>query len=379
MKPKLLLLTLIALCPEFIFAQTVSTLLTNANADNLTLDLQGNIYASGYNTGEINKITPNGVASVYANITVGLAGSVFDTQGNLFVANYNNGNIYKILSDGSYTIFVNLGTTSGPAGLAINSAGDIFAACSGTATSPLSIIKKITSSGAVNNFSTGTFSNYFAPGGLTFDTNDNLYVSNYANANICKITPTGTISVFTTIPGASGSSFVAYLTFNNGFIYVCHAGGNKIYKVDLAGNRTLYSGTGSASSNDGSTATATFNMPNGIVATNSGDKIYVSEISGNNVRQITTLLGTTNFDNDIEAKVFLNGNDLSVISNNFKLGKLNIELYDMNGKKIWEKKTQNNKIIFSAKYALPNLISEGVYTVKILNEDKILSKKIIYN
>jgi sugar lactone lactonase YvrE len=365
-----------------LMAQQVSTLLTNANVDNLTLDSVGNIYGSGYTTGKVTKITPAGVTSTYATIIEGLGGSVFDKQGNLFVSNYNNGNIYKIEPSGSYTIFVHLGANAGPAGLAIDGVGNIYAACSGTSAASLSIIKKITPMGVISDFSTGTPSNYFAPGGLVFDDLGNLYVSNYANGNICKITSSGAVSVITTIPSATNGNFVAYMAFNNGNLFVCHAGGNKIYKIDLTTNtRTLLTGTGVASSTNGGLSTASFNGPNGIAVTPDGNTIYISEIGGNNLRVISNLIsGIYDYKTKaIKATATLNQHALSIKSSAFERGVLSIRLYNMEGQEVWVSSTTlENDVDFEKTFTINNLNRLAFYILTIENNGKYFNQKLFH-
>jgi hypothetical protein len=100
------------------------------NPMGLAFDRAGNLYAANYqHTGStIQKITPGGVASVFASIgldyPVGLA---FDSQGNLYAANQYSETIEKFTPDGVGSIFASTGL-SDPMGLAFDSADNLYVA-----------------------------------------------------------------------------------------------------------------------------------------------------------------------------------------------------------------------------------------------------------
>ena len=124
--------------------------------------------------------TSTGGASPYA--------LAFDKAGNLFLANANNNSIEKITPDGVGSVFASTGMNY-PDGLAFDAAGDLYVA-----------------NGNLNNivkFSpTGTYLGVFAgsggvsPYGLAFDREGNLYVANDTSGGITKITPGGVGSAF---------------------------------------------------------------------------------------------------------------------------------------------------------------------------------------
>lgn len=95
---------------------------------------------------------------------------------------------------------------------------------------------------------------------------------------------------------------VSSLTLNNGIslnaptdvandkrgnIYICDQNNNRIIRVSRNGNTTVLAGSGTASSVDGTGTAATFNKPKGMVLSQAGTELYVTEYSGHKVRKIT--------------------------------------------------------------------------------------------
>ncbi len=95
---------------------------------------------------------------------------------------------------------------------------------------------------------------------------------------------------------------VSSLTLNNGIslnaptdvandkrgnIYICDQNNNRIIRVSRNGNTTVLAGSGTASSIDGVGTAATFNKPKGMVLSQAGTELYVTEYSGHKVRKIT--------------------------------------------------------------------------------------------
>ena len=75
-----------------------------------------------------------------------------------------------------------------PAGLAFDAAGNLYVANYGNNT-----ISKVTPAGAVSTFVSSGLND---PAGLAFDAAGNLYVANYGNNTISKVTPAGAVSTF---------------------------------------------------------------------------------------------------------------------------------------------------------------------------------------
>jgi hypothetical protein len=134
----------------------------------------------------------------------------------------------------------------------------------------------------VSTFATG----FNAPLGLAFDSEWNLYVSNYNSGVINKVTTSGVVSAFASIPN-SPQSRIQYLLFGRtGNLYVPAYGHHKIYKVTPSGVVSVLTGTGIAGGNNGPLDSASFNGPNSIAMNKSGE-IYISEYNANRIRKIS--------------------------------------------------------------------------------------------
>lgn len=131
------------------------------------------------------------------------------------------------------------------------------------------------------NNGTGSAARFKSPSGAAFDKQGNLYVCEKLNFVVRKITPAGVVTNFS-------SGFYPYgIAINsNNEIFVSDYNDNKIYKIDAAGVRTLYAGTGDFGSINGPVATASFRTPAGITFDNK-DNLYIAELGGNMVRKIT--------------------------------------------------------------------------------------------
>jgi sugar lactone lactonase YvrE len=196
---------------------------TAARFDNpygIAVDKDGNVFVADWDKDEIKKINPAGVVTVFAgsgqrgakNAKGALAsfylpeGIALDQNGNLYVADCYNNMIRKITSDG---------TVSTLAGASKKGAAD----------------------------GKGSDASFSHPDGLTVDKNGNVYVADVGNNKIRKITPDGMV---TTLAGtgkrganngpAGGATF--YRPFgvtadNAGNIYVADYQNNVIRKISF--------------------------------------------------------------------------------------------------------------------------------------------------
>lgn len=181
-----------------------------------------------------------------------------------------------------------------PEGVAADSAGNVFVADSFNHT-----IRKITPSGVVTTFAgvagacgstngPDSVARFCYPTGLVFDASGNLFVADYTNNAIRKITPAGIVSTFAGTPGTSGSAdgTGTAAKFANpygitidsaGNLYVADYTNNNIRKITAAGVVTTLAGTaGVAGSADGTGPAAQFASPMGIAVDGSGN-VFVGD------------------------------------------------------------------------------------------------------
>jgi sugar lactone lactonase YvrE len=127
--------------------------------------------------------------------------------------------------------------------------------------------------------------------GIAVDGSGNLYVADYRNHRIRKVSPTG---IITTVAGAlagfsgdGGPATSAALLFplhvcldGSGNLYIADSGNNRIRMVDASGMITTVAGNGTEiSAGDGGQATAaSLHSPNSVFVDGSGN-LYITEFS----------------------------------------------------------------------------------------------------
>ncbi|WP_018344351.1 NHL repeat-containing protein [Cytophaga aurantiaca] len=190
---------------------------------------------------------------------------------------------------------------SGPRGLAMDGSGNIYVADFGN-----HLIRKITSAGVVSTFAgtgsagfvdgTGTAASFNSPRGLAVDAFGNVFVADWGNHTIRKITPAGVVtkyagtgsygSVNAKGTSASFNSPAAVAFDRDGNLYVADTGNDLIRKISPARVVTTLAGSGSSGNSNGNGTAATFNEPFGITVQSSGN-IIVADRSNHLIRKIT--------------------------------------------------------------------------------------------
>ena len=138
------------------------------------------------------------------------------------------------------------------------------------------------------------------PGGIDVDSLGNLYIADFLNSRIRKVTPAGVITTVagTGVPGFSGdggSATAAQLNFPSGVevdpagnIYIADTSNHRIRKVTPAGVISTVAGNGSSGfSGDGGPATAAgLWFPLGVTLDAAGN-IYIADSYNNRIRKLT--------------------------------------------------------------------------------------------
>ncbi len=136
---------------------------------------------------------------------------------------------------------------------------------------------------------------------ITLDGAGNMYIADWGNNAIRKISATGTISTLAgngvpTYGGDGGPATAAYLNQpadiafdGSGNLFFSDNGNKRIRKIDVAGIISTVVGTGAPGySGDGGAATAaTINDPRGITIDASGN-LYIAEASNHVIRKVNT-------------------------------------------------------------------------------------------
>ena len=143
---------------------------------------------------------------------------------------------------------------------------------------------------------TGAAARFNRPQGLVADGAGNLYVSDFANHTIRKITPAGGVTTLAGYVGQSGTWDGTPGGFRNpgglaidgaGNVYVADRSNSSIRKVTPAGVvSTLAGSSGSSGSADGTGAAARFTGPSSLALTAAGDLI-VADLGNHLLRRVT--------------------------------------------------------------------------------------------
>ncbi len=235
--------------------------------DGLSIDSKGSIYVSNLASGvgtQIHKVMPNGNSALFASNLAGPMGHFFDSADNLFVA-FNKSNIIaRIAPDGSSTDYITDARFQGGS-LVVDTDGTIY-----HSVFPSNSVYKISPDKEITRMASG--GSLSVPFGITLDNDKNIYVANFSNGIISKITPEGNTSELATIP-----SKVGYLIFSGGKLYATGFTSHNIYVINLDGTFSVLAGTSKSGNNDGAGSEISFASPNGIAASKDGKFLYVSQ------------------------------------------------------------------------------------------------------
>jgi sugar lactone lactonase YvrE len=303
----------------------------------VAVDSLGNLYIADLINLRIRKVTANGIITTVAgNGTSGFGGDggpaisaqlylpygvAVDSAGGLYIADYGNGRIRKVASDGTINTVAGNGTKGyggdgGPAtiaklntptGVAVDAAGNVYVADYQNGR-----IRKVSSDGSISTAAGTGVIGYSGDGGpaasaqismpttVTVDAAGNIYIPDYGNSRIRKVTPTGIISTIAGIgtsgfSGDGGPATSAKLNFptnvavdSAGNVYIADYSNHRIRKITTAGLIGTIAGTGTSGfSGDGGPATAAkLYYPAGMAVDSTGN-LYIADSNNSRIRKIT--------------------------------------------------------------------------------------------
>lgn len=289
------------------------------------VDAAGNVYVVDSLASNLRKISPSGVISTLAGLAF-VTGSLdgmgtaaqfkgptdvaIDAAGNLYVTDFSNHTIRQITPAGEVTTLAGQAGAAGsadgtgsaarfanPRGLCVDAAGaNLYVADQFNQTIRQVVIatRAVTTLAGTAGVSgstdaTGTAARFNSPTDTAVDAAGNVYVADFGNGAIRKITPGGVVTTFAGLAGASGSAdgigTAARFTSpyglaldTGGSLYVSEIGNNTIRRVNTgtAAVTTIGGLAGSPGSADGTGSVARFMSPQGI-AIDAWGRLYVCD------------------------------------------------------------------------------------------------------
>lgn len=262
-------------------------------------------------SGKMGLADGKGTAASFAN----LMAIASDSQGNLYAADSHNNLIRKIDPGGNVTTLAGSGAAGSadgkgraasffyPTGITVDQHGNIYVSDTHN-----NLVRKINPSGDVTTIAgrrTTTFDNDSArdslkldnPAGIAVDKIGNLYIADWGNDVIRRISPEGKVNTIAGKLGNPGSengtgdSASFYLPWGialdaRGNIYVSDSYNNTIRKISPRGAVSTFAGKKDAGSSDGAGYSASFFHPAGIASDGQGN-LYVADMGNNKIRRIS--------------------------------------------------------------------------------------------
>lgn len=286
--------------------------------EGIAVDSAGNIYIADTNNQRIRKVSPTGIITTVAGSGVrGFSGDggpatraslgdpsgvAVDAAGNIYVADGFNHRIRKISSgiittvagNGIYGFSGDGGAATRamlywPMGPAVDAAGNLYIADYANnrirKVSPTGIITTLAGGGAaLGDSGPATAAMLNHPAGVAIDAAGNIYIADNGNGRIRKINTAG---IITTVASLYMSSETDIAVDAAGNVYAL--ADKKVSKVSPAGTVTTVAGTvvPTFSGDGGAAVAATLQMPWGVGVDATGN-IYIADTFNSRIRKVGT-------------------------------------------------------------------------------------------
>ncbi len=376
-------------------------------------DNVGNLYFADGNNNKIKKVDTAGIITTIAGTgTAGFFGDnglatvaqlsdpydvALDDTGNIYIADFGNQRIRKINTSGIITTYAGTGTggytgdgvaaTSvgiwNPTDICTDHDGNLFISDNGNQR-----IRKVDASGIISTYvgngaagysgdsSAATAAQINFPGGIKMDKNDNLYLADFGNNCIRKITAAGIIYTIagTGVAGFAGDGAAAVsaqlhrpsavCTDTSDNIFIADAQNYRVRKIDASGIITTIAGTGTAGySGDGGPATAArISSPGGLYADKMGN-LFISDGTNYRIRKLIISLATTTVNEPIssDAKINVYPNPATTSLTIYSSEKITtISIINLLAQTVYTNEYNSEKVEVEV-----SALSTGVYFIKI--------------
>ena len=293
-----------------------------SNPWGIAVDKTGNIYIADELNNRIRRVSPDGIITTVAGVgTAGFSGDgaaavdaqlhfplnvMLDPAGNLYIADYFNGRIRKVSPDGIIVTIAGGGPVypadgglataaaiAGPTGMAIDATGNIFVADrSGNR------VRKITANGFISTVAgTGvagfsgdgalaTDAQLYLPSDVAVDPSGNLFIADFNNNRIRKVTSAGIITSLPANYTFNGPSGVALDATGN--LYIADRFNNLIQRLSTSGTATAVAGNGTVhfSGDGGAAVNALLNNVTSVAVDALGN-LFIADSVNARVREVT--------------------------------------------------------------------------------------------
>jgi hypothetical protein len=270
-------------------------------AHGVATDADGNVFVSGETSRNVFKITPGGTITEIidesgdgnGNTLLGAGDLATDGDGNVFVSGYTSDNVFKITPDGTITEIIDgsgdgVNSFEGPRGISTDDDGNVYVAgqVSGNV---FKITPGLSITEIIDATGDGDGKGVANPWDVAVDSGGNVYVACDFIYTVFKITPGNDITLF-----FNGVSIARALDVDDADnLYVAGYGSDNAFKVSPDGSATeIIDATGDGLGNE-------LDAPRGIAVDSSGN-VFVGGWNSDNVFKIA-------FPSELDLKVFLEG------------------------------------------------------------------------
>ena len=261
----------------------------------IAVDGQGNVYIADFNNARVRKVNPTGTITTFAGTGVpGFSGDggpatsarlyaphgvAVDGQGNVYIADSYNQRVRKVNPAGTITTIAGTGrpgvsgdggpatsaTMTYPRGVAADAQGNVYIFDGSTR------VRKVTPGGTIRTFAGGgssfgdggpaTSAQLRSPYGVAADGQGNVYIADFPDHRVRKVSAGGTITTFAGTgaggfsgdggPAASARLYAPYgvAVDGQGNVYIADSRNYRVRKVGASATATTYGGFYSPSRN----------------------------------------------------------------------------------------------------------------------------------